>query len=145
MRRTPSQNVIFRGESTADDQFEPRGRGIAKKLLCQIRADGFDAADEDNWRDCGWSIDVSASGTVLQLALAETDETGRWIADVAPLCEPGIIAQLFGRKFVDRSEDVLSLSLSVSRFLRQSGFSDILWCVDGFPDIGNGTPEPITQ
>jgi hypothetical protein len=143
MARTSSQNVLFHGASPGDDRFEPPGRTIAKKLLEHLRAENFVAADEDNWRDGGWSIDVSVKDCVLQVAIAQAGETDTWIAQVAPLSEPGMIAQLFGRKFVDRTSEVLAVSRAIDGGLRQAGHTGILWCLDGFPDEASGTPEPI--
>jgi hypothetical protein len=143
MARTPSQNVLFCGTSPGDDQFEPPGRGIAKKLLEHLRAEKFVAVEEDNWRDGGWSIDVTVKDGALQVAIAQAGETDTWIAKVAPLSEPGMIAQLFGRKFVDRTSEVLAVSRAIDGGLRRAGYTGILWCIDGFPNEINSTPEPI--
>ncbi len=63
--RTPSQNVTFNGASIGDDEFEPPGHTIATRLRERLQRDGFATAEEDNWRDCGWSIDRTGATTVL--------------------------------------------------------------------------------
>ena len=141
--RTASQNVSFNGDSPGDDPYEPPGRGITKLLLRSLRTEGFEAADEDNWRDSGWSIDLSVSGATLQLACARTGEQAKWIIQIAVLNEPGFFGRLIGKRFVDRSTEVLAVSRAVHNCLRQAGYTDILWRKDGFPDPANSTPEPI--
>ncbi|MCI0358013.1 MAG: hypothetical protein L0211_05995, partial [Planctomycetaceae bacterium] len=126
MARTPSQNVHFRGPSPGDDEFEPPGRAIAKRLLAHLRAEDFTAADEDNWRDCGWSIDVTIGDCILQLALTKVDEPDKWFAQVAPRGEPGWLVQLLGRKFVERTGEVLAVSRAIHECLRREGYGELL-------------------
>lgn len=142
MRRTPSQNVLFHGISSNDDPYEPPGRTIAKAILRHLRDDGFTAADEDNWRDCGWSIEIEIEQVNLQLALAEA-QADQWLAQIVPLNEPGMLARWFGRRFVDRSEEVLAVARSVDRWLRESGCSEVLWQLDGFPTPATSMPVPV--
>ncbi|MGH7140759.1 MAG: hypothetical protein ACREHD_33925, partial [Pirellulales bacterium] len=142
MKRTASQNVVFHGPSLNDDPFEPPGRSIATTILHRLRADGFAADDEDNWRDGGWSIDVELSEVTLQVVIGKAGEPEQWIAQVATLREPGVVAQLFGWSFVDRSDEVLSIACAIDRGLREAGYTDILWRVDGFPDREHSTPLP---
>lgn len=142
--RTPSQNVLFCGTSPSDDPYEPPGRTIAKAILRQLREDGFSAADEDNWRDCGWSIEIEIEQFKLQFALAEA-QVDQWLAQIVAINEPGILAQWFGRKFVDRSKEVLAVARSVDRCLRHSGCTQILWQLDGFPTRATSTPSPVAR
>lgn len=107
-------------------------------------AEGYAAADEDIWRDAGWSIDVELPEVTFQIAIGRTGEPGQWIAQVAALREPGVIAQLFGRPFVDRSDEILSVAWAIDRALREANYTDILWRIDGFPDRENSTPLPMT-
>lgn len=143
MRRTPSQNVVFHGPSPNDERFEPPGRSIATIILRGLRAEGFAAADEGNWRDGGWSIEVELPEVTLQVAIAKIGEPDQWIAQVATLRGPGVLAQLFGRPFVDRGDEVLSVARSIDRGLREAGYTDILWRLDGFPDSKHSTPLPV--
>jgi hypothetical protein len=144
MTRTPSQNVAFCGESHGDDSFEPPGPSIARALLTHLRHEEFTASEEDNWRDCGWSIDVTFPDVVLQLAIARI-KPDCWIGQVAPLNEPGVFRRLLGQKFVDHSARVLSVARAVHHWLEQSGFNEVWWRIDGFPDAAHGSREPISQ
>lgn len=140
--RTPSQNILFCGTSPNDDPYEPPGRTIAKAILRHLREDGFSAADEDNWRDCGWSIEIETEQVKLQFTLAKA-QADQWLAQIVVINEPGLLAQWFGRKSVDRSEEVLAVARSIDRWLRQSGCTEIFWQVDGFPKPATSTPSPV--
>jgi hypothetical protein len=143
MARTPSQNVHFCGPSPGDDEFEPPGRAIARRILAHLRARDFTASDEDNWRDCSWSSDVTVGDCILQLAITKVDEPDKWFAQIAPRSEPGWFVQLFGRKFIERTSEVLAVARTIHEGLRREGYTELLWCIDGFPDQDSGTPEPI--
>lgn len=143
MARTPSQNVAFTGASHGDDRFEPAGRGIAVGMRDGLRSAGFAASDEDNWRDSGWSIDVTFPAFVIEVALAQTSEDQHWMAQVAPLKEPGAIAQLFGRAFISRETEVLAVSRALHRWLLGSGYQDVWWRIDGFPEPDHRSREPV--
>ncbi len=99
---------------------------------------------EDNWRDCGWSIGVAFPTSDIEIAIARTVDDNRWMAQVAPLKEPGAVARLFGAKFVSREQEVLRISRSIHVWLVKSGFQSVLWRIDGYPEPGIGTPEPVT-
>jgi hypothetical protein len=144
MPRTPSQNVAFHGGFPNDDPFEPPGRSAAKVILRQLRADGFTAADEDNWRDCGWSIDVELQPAKLQVAISKSNGVNQWFAQIAAISEPGIVATVLGRRFTDCSDDVLSVAQSIDYALRHGGFSGIRWRLDGFPFPEVSTPGPAS-
>ena len=143
MHRTPTQNVKFDGVSAGDDEFEPPGHGIASVLREHLRQDCFGAAEEDNWRDCGWSIDVPVGEVAIQVAVAKTAESNRWIAQISVLNEPGLLSRFFGRAFVPRTSEVLAVARSIHKCLVDRGYHDILWCLDGFPEKGKGEGVPI--
>lgn len=142
MPRTPSQNVIFRGASSGDEPQDPPGLGITVRVRDHLRANGLSVKDEDNWRDSGWSLDVQFPRAIIQVTLARTGDAGQWIARVAALNEPGVVARLLGRPCVSREAEVLAVSRQIHRWLLAEGFAGTLWCVDGFPDAGTGRSEP---
>lgn len=143
MAHTPSQNVTFTEASVTDGHFEPPGRDIAVRMRDYLRREGFAASNEENWRDCGWSVGLTFPEVTIQIALARSGDANRWIAQVAPLKEPGLLAQLFGRPFMSHESEVLTVSRTIHRWLLESGSGAVLWCVDGFPEPGNGVPEPM--
>jgi hypothetical protein len=143
MPRTPSQNVAFVGPWVGDDRFEPSGRSIAVGMRKALLSEGFAAGEEDNWRDSGWSIDVTFPTFVIEVALAQASEVNRWMAQIAPLKEPGALAQLSGKTFVSRETEVLAVSRALHRWLLVAGYQDVWWRIDGFPDSDQSTPEPV--
>jgi len=142
MTRTPSQNVVFTGPCVGDDRFDPAGRGIAVGMRDYMRLQGFDVQEEDNWRDCGWSIDVIFPSFVIEVSLTRTTDDNHWIAQITCMKEPGVLSRLFGAKFVSREAEVLSVSRCVHRWLVQSKYEGVLWRIDEFPEPGNGQLEP---
>lgn len=143
--RTPSQNVTFNGESVGDDEIEPPGHTIATRLRERLQRDGFAAALEDNWRDCGWSIDVTCKGIAIQVAITRTTASGQWVAQVAALNEPGFVSRLLGRRFVSRESDVLAVARSLHNWLLDAGYQGVLWALDEFPSPGKASPEPVNS
>jgi hypothetical protein len=140
---TPSQNVLFVAESVGDDEHEPPGLSIAKVLESGLRERNFSPSPPDNWRDCGWSMDLSVGEATLQIAIAATTEPRLWMLQVASTAtEPGIIGRLLGKRTVDRSADVYAVASAIHDVLQVSGYSNIRWCLDGYPDEGESTPEP---
>jgi len=141
--RTASQNVLFRGESPGDNEYEPAGASIARRIEHGLQQKGFTPSAIENWRDCGWSIDILAGEAELQVAVACTAEPGLWLLQVACINDAGMLARLFGKSFIDRSAEVLAVASAVHEILRTGGFTGIRWRVDGYPDDAKSTPEPI--
>jgi hypothetical protein len=142
---TPSQNVTFCGESVGDDEFEPPGHAIATRLRERLQRDGFDAAEEDNWRDCGWSIEVTCQGFTIEIAITRTAVSGPWVAQVAALNEPGFILRMLGRPFVSRDAEVLAVARSFHKWLLDAGYTDVLWSLNEFPEPGKASQEPVAS
>jgi len=143
MPRTSSQNVLFVGESSGDDEHEPPGASIACRIERDLRAQGYSPSPIDNWRDCGWSIDLTVGEAALQITLASTTQEKLWMVQVTCLNDPGLVARFFGKRFVDRSGEVFQLASAIHDVLQSSGCRDIRWCLDGYPDDGESMPEPV--
>jgi hypothetical protein len=115
------------------------------RLREQLSNDGFAADEEDNLRDCVWSIEIALPGVSIQIALAQAGEADRWLLQVAPLNESGFLSRLLDRRFVSREAEVLSVSRSVHRWLLDADYTSVLWRIDGFPEEGNGSAEPAAS
>jgi hypothetical protein len=131
--RTPSQNVTFAGSGGSDSEHPP-GFGIAETLARELSKRGFEVVLIDNWRDCGWSIDLKVTGEQLQIALASAANQGKWILQIACM-----------RKWFrpDRSEQVYAVAVAVQEILEMGGFTEQLWVIEGFPDKSNASVRPV--
>jgi len=143
MPRTSSQNVLFVGESSGDDDYEPPGASIARRIEHDLRTRGYTPSPIDNWRDCGWSIDLTVGEAALQIALSSTTQAKLWMLQIACLNDPGLVARLFGKRFIDRSGEVFDVASAIHDILQSSGHTDIRWCLDGYPGDMPSMPEPI--
>lgn len=143
MAHTPSQNVLFVGESPGDEEYDPPGAFIARQVAEGLRSNGFSPSPIDNWRDCGWSMDLEFGDAELQIALTATAEPKGWMLQIACMNDPGFIGRLLGKRFVDRSSEIFETALAVHDSLVSSGFTHIRWCLDGYPDDAESTPQPV--
>jgi hypothetical protein len=138
-----SQNVLFVGESTGDDPHEhPPGAGIAQRIANSLGEQGFLPGSIDNWRDCGWSIELLLGQAVLEIGLAATAEPKLWMLQVACLNHPGFLARIFGAKKLDCSKELFEVASAIHRALVSAGYAEIRWRVDGYPDDGDNSREP---
>ncbi|NOZ38848.1 MAG: hypothetical protein GXP24_01310 [Planctomycetes bacterium] len=141
---TRSRNVLFVGESPPDDEHgHPLGVGIARLIKRSLRDHGFNPNPIDNWRDCGWSFDFSINDAQFEISLASTAETNLWMLQITCTNEPGVIARLCGKRSVDHSDDIHEIASTVHETLQSNGYTDLRWCLDGYPDDGESTPEPV--
>lgn len=137
-----SQNVLFVGESNGDDPLGPPGMGIARHIADELRRRGFNPDPTENWRDCGWSINLAIGDAALQVALTQMTESNLWMLQVACVNQPGVLARLFGAKRSDRSLELFDIASAIHRILMEAGCRKIRWRIDGYPDDGNSSPEP---
>ena len=142
MARTPSQNVRFTGGSTGDCTNEPPGRGLTGQIAVRLREKGFAVSEIDNWRDSGWCFKVMIGEAEMEIAIASLQDRQSWMLQIACVSEPGLVAQLFGKRFTDRSAEVAELAAAVDEVLRSLEMSAIRWRVDGFPTDENSTDGP---
>jgi hypothetical protein len=137
-----SQNVVFEGESIGDDPHHSPGEGIICLIAEFLNEKGYSPTAIDNWRDCGWSIELEIDTTELQISVARTSLPNSWIAQVACLDQPGPLRRLFGAKLRDCNSELFEIALAVHRALSEAGLTKIRWCIDGYPDGSNSSPEP---
>jgi hypothetical protein len=134
MPRTPSQNVLFVGQSPGDDQCEPPGRSLAERIESHLRDEGYPTGEFDNWRDCGWSLCANLGEARIEVAMASAATRDEWMLQVYCASDVGLIGRLLGRPFVDRSEEVLRVARAIHECLRSCGCSNFRWRLDGPPD-----------
>lgn len=142
MAHTPSQNVLFVGDSVDDDEHEPPGHRLASRIESGLREAGVSVSEADNWRDCGWFMQVAVGDAQLELALASTSEPRHWMLQIACVNDPGILARAFGKRFIDRTEEVFQVACAVHEYLARLDCSNIRWRVDGHPDDDASTTAP---
>jgi len=65
-----------------------------------------------------------------------------WMLQVAPLRTGGLLSALLGRHPSATPDDVLGLARAIDTMLKTEQFTGILWCWDGMPEPGHGTPTP---
>jgi hypothetical protein len=137
-----SQNVLFVADlGFINQSAHPPGKTLAIHLADRFRKDGFATCDVENWRDCGWSIEVTAGDAHLQIALSPVEEPlGR--AQVTCASRRGILARLFGAKAVDRSAELYDLACAVHGSLVDAACREIRWAIDAYPDEGESSSKP---
>lgn len=131
--RTPSQNASFRGRVQEDPDAHPLGLPIAELIHAKLKDDGHCPTEIDNWRDCGWSIAVDVEGAQIEVVLSGTNDEEIWMLQVSCANDAGVLARLLGKKFIDRSNEVVAISRLVHSALLSHGFTDQHWRIDGFP------------
>ena len=62
---------------------------------------------------------------------------------IASVNDPGWLARLFGRKFIDHSDSIFKIAISVHEILQEFGFTNIQWTHDDYPNANNSTEEPV--
>ena len=143
MPRTPSQNVVFIGNSRDADPYEPPGKAITESVVNELRERGYVVASPEIWRDCGWSAKVTVGAADLEIALTHTNRPDEWMLQIACTNDAGLVARLRGTPFVDRSEQLYTLSVAVYDLLAIHGFCAQRWCIDGFPHETKSTARPV--
>lgn len=138
-----SQNVLFvRQPAEIDLHAHPPGKPIIDLIAEDLRSQGYRPCTIDDWRDCGWAIAITVGEAKLEIRLASTSETGLWIAQVASISQPGMLARLFGAKWVDHSDEIMQIAKDLHQSLAAASYRDIRWCADSYPDDNENSPEP---
>ena len=139
-----SQNVLFVGEApTEADLNQPAGAGVASSICSSLHVRGFSPSPIEDWRDSGWSIRLSTNKAVFEIALAQTIEPNLWMLQIACANEPSLLARMFGKRSLDHSKDILRISCAVHETLVENGYTEIRWCLNGFPNENNSTSVPM--
>ena len=138
-----SLNVLFAGTPPPDPEFEhPRGCSIARLLHERLQQSAWDPADFDNWRDCGWSIECTRDGSLVQISIADVPDVG-WLLQVAPTSMPGLVGRLRKKVVSATPQQIFDLAITVHAILSSSElFSDFQWCWEGYPEDEDTTPIP---
>ena len=137
-----SQNVLFEGASTGDEQYDPPGKRVISLVVDFLRQKGYSPEAIQNWRDSGWSTTLPLGTANLQIALARVSPPNQWMAQIASLDQPGALRRLFGAQLRDCSSELFEVALVVHAALTDAGFANIKWCIDGCPDESNSSPGP---
>jgi hypothetical protein len=121
-----------------DAEFDhPAGAAFARELERELKARTFSVSEFDNWRDCGWVVNVTIGGKPFEVYFAEyecSDRTG-WLLAVAPLDQPGALARLFGRKSQNVVSELQSLTWAIHKILStHPSVSNIRWFLGGPPE-----------
>jgi hypothetical protein len=140
-----SQNVRFFGDAPPDEEFaHPPGASIIRLLQAGLADHGWQVAELDNWRDCGWSIACSRKESMLDVVLAKTAIDLEWMAQIAPTYVPGLIGGLLGKSASAPPALVFALAKDIHVLLSKSGcFSEFKWCWDGNPVEDTSSQEPV--
>ena len=121
-----------------DAEFDhPPGAALARALESGLRERSFNVSQFDNWRDCGWVLNIAVDGKPFELyftAYGNASEPS-WLLAAAPLNQPGALARLFGRKAPDVIPELRALSVAVHELLSaHPSVSDLRWFLGGPPD-----------
>ncbi|MEM7358944.1 MAG: hypothetical protein AAF431_07600 [Pseudomonadota bacterium] len=143
-----SQNAVFTGPCESNDDFDhPAGYSLADSLRLFLREDDWNGDSPDNWRDVGWSLNLSKDGAELEIVISEIEHQ-KWIMQIYPSKVPklSLFSKILGKKQVElpsaTPSDCFNASLQVSKFLQNSNYSDTVWCWDGFAYQENATTAP---
>jgi hypothetical protein len=140
-----SQNVRFCGTALPGEDFEhPTGASIATFLSTHLMERGWRALELENWRDVGWIFVCSSDKAELDVVLAEMATRSHWMAQISPTYVPGLIGWTRKKKPSASPADILRLAIDVHQILSaQGGYSQFMWCWDGYPDEDRSTPTPV--
>jgi hypothetical protein len=125
---TTSVWASFVGASAPGEH--PRGEAIALWLRDALATRGVRVIEVDNWRDVGWSIDVSIDGRGIYVVLSHVEgrDHGFWL-----LCcssDVGVIGSLSGQV---PTQQIRSLAKTVDAILQgESTLSAIRWYPNGW-------------
>src|SRR5262245_36556071 len=125
-----SQNAAFVYQTRKDDPFETPGRELAAAFVAALNSRTLPASDPENWRNCGWSIDVAVGPARVVIAVAQLLEPQQWMLQVWMENQPGFVGRLFGRKPIDASAPLTDIAIIVHEELGKLGSSSIRWRVD---------------
>lgn len=138
-----SQNVLFSGDSPSDTEFNhPPGASIARLVRGGVRDRGYAPSPIDNWRDCGWFFTFSIDEGRYEILLAQTAENNLWMLQIACVNDPGKVARLFGKRFVDRSDTIHEIAAVIQLVLKSNGYTRLRWRLNGYPNDRESTAEP---
>ncbi len=142
--KNASHNVLFSGNTPPDAEFDyPPGASIARLVNNTLLDRGYEPSAIDIWRGCGWFFDLSIDDGLYEISLAQTAEDNLWMMQIACTNDPGTIAQLLGKRFVDHSVTLYEIAASVRDVLESNGYTRMRWCLDGYPDSVEWTAEPL--
>jgi hypothetical protein len=94
-------------------QSHPPGALLARRLEEGLRSCFAEVGSRDNWRDCGWSIDVRSGGVSVQVYFAPFSPEDHWLLAAAPIGAPGFFARMLGRKPMPCASELLAVSSAV--------------------------------
>jgi hypothetical protein len=138
-----SQNARFSGIGPADAGDEhPPGESLARSIAQRLTAAGWETDIPDSWRDAGWCFVSRRAGAELEVALAAIAPASEWLLQVAPLRNGGVLSRLLGRRPSATVDDVHGLARAIDAILKTDQVTGLLWCWDGMPAPGHGTPQP---
>lgn len=95
MHPVPHATFEARLERTSGESHPP-GEVLAIKLEGSLRDQFAEVGAHENWRDCGWSVDVECDQLRLHVYFAPYSSKSTWLLAVAPLNQPGLLARAFG-------------------------------------------------
>jgi hypothetical protein len=138
-----SLNLRFTATVELDNDFEhPAGALLMRRLTSELTAGGWETAQMDNWRDCGWSAYCRRDSAELEVVVAQIPD-GQWMLQVSAQKRPGFIGRLFGSVPSATVKDVQELAVAVHRALTTLNYlGNPQWRWDGFPDETDSAPEP---
>jgi hypothetical protein len=127
----------FKGTLARDAEFDqPPGATLARALESALRARFVSVQPFDNWRDCGWVVDVQINQKSFEVYFAKFNpEANEWLLAVAPLGSPSVIGRLLGRKRIDCTSELQAIASEVhTLLLATQGLSDVRWFLGGPPE-----------
>ena len=127
----------FKGALAVDAEFEhPPGATLARALEWALRARFVSVQPFNNWRDCGWAVNVHVNQKAFEVYFAKfTPEAPEWLLAAAPLGSPGFIGRLLGRKPIECMSELRAITSEVHKLLLATqGLSEVRWFLGGPPE-----------
>jgi hypothetical protein len=139
-----SENLRFFYELQPSQAVEhPPGASIANLLRNGLMERGWNVADLDNWRDCGWVFVCKKKHAELQLVLAQMANGSHWLLQVSPKYLPGIVGRLFAKRPSASTNEVYAAAIDVQETVsKMEDLSLLQWCWDDIPDDNNSSSTP---
>jgi hypothetical protein len=134
---TEVPHAQFRGALAVDVQIEdPPGASLARALESALRARFDSVKPFDNWRDCGWVIEVQVNQKAFEVYFTRFSAEGdEWLLAAAPLGSPGFIGRLLGRKPIECASELRAIASEVHKLLSATqGVSQVRWFLGGPPE-----------
>lgn len=113
----------------------PPGEALAVKLEDGLREHFSAVAARENWRDCGWSIEVQCDDLRMQVYFAPYSSESDWLLAVAPSNQPGLLARMLGRKALPTASALQQVSAIVHAVLANvPQVQKVNWMLGGPPE-----------